>query len=48
MVRTDIAKKTEWGMSYDADFFAIKDMEKKCLENNLIISYFEKLIGVHN
>lgn len=48
MIRTDIAKKTEWGMSYDADFFAIKNMEKKCLENNLIIVYFEKIIGVHN
>lgn len=48
MVRTDIAKKTEWGMSYDADFFAIKNMEKNCLENNLIIVYFEKIIGVHN
>ena len=48
MVKTDIAKKTEWAMSYDADFFAIKNMEKNCLENNLIIVYFEKLIGVHN
>ena len=48
MVRTDIAKKTEWGMSYDADFFAIKDMEKNCLENNLMVVYFEKIIGIHN
>ena len=48
MVKADVAQKTIWELSYDADFFAIKDMEKKCLENNLIISYFEKLIGVHN
>jgi glycosyltransferase involved in cell wall biosynthesis len=48
MVKTDIAKKIEWRMSYDADFFAIKDIEKYCLENNFLIVYFDKLIGTHN
>lgn len=48
MVKKSIAQKTVWGLSYDADYFAIKDMEKNCLENNLTIAYFEKLIGVHN
>lgn len=48
VVKSDIAKKTEWRLSYDADFYAIKDMENKCLENKLIVVFFENIIGTHN
>lgn len=48
MIRTDIAKMFEWSMTYDADYFFIKNCERYCLDNNIPIEYIEKLIGNHN
>lgn len=48
MIRTDIANKIKWGLSYTADFNFIKETEGYCLQNNFKIGFFDKIIGEHN
>ena len=47
MVKTSIAKKIKWQLLYDADFYFIHDVENYCIENNLKIKFFDKIIGMH-
>lgn len=47
MVKTSIAKKIKWQLLYDADFYFIHDVENYCIENDLKIKFFDKIIGMH-
>jgi hypothetical protein len=48
MVKTDVAKKYQWRMLYEADYHFIKDCETHCLQNQIPILYVNKIIGNHN
>jgi hypothetical protein len=48
MVKTDVAKKYQWSMLYEADYHFIKDCETHCLQNQIPILYVNKIIGNHN
>ncbi len=48
MVKTELAKKYQWRMLYEADYHFIKDCETHCLQNQIPILYVNKIIGNHN
>ena len=49
MVKTEVAKNIQWNvMDYGADFHFINDVKKYCIENNIQVKFFDKIIGNHN
>jgi len=48
IIRTDIASKFVWENIYEADFLFIAGVKRYCLNNNIEIQYFDKVIGIHS